>query len=364
MIKKAVILAAGRGERLDRPGTPKPLVDVGGQPIVVRLIRQLEKRGITDVALVIGYEGRKIKRIVSGHIDLKARLHFIENTAWEDGQLSSVLAADAFVDEPFVLAMADHVFDDQLLEPFLDPANQQEGITVLADGRIDQISAIESAVKIHTKGDRAELFGRSLGDFNGVDTGLFIADTALMTYGQQAVAAGHNELLEALNLAAKDGAVHTHYIEEGAWSDVDTPADLVHAEMRLRRQLRESRVPKDVVQFAAQAPEAYPFYTGSQQRTDMIVGRGFIANPTTIPLIPGQSTSSPIFVFTDDVVEELYGREFKAKLKRLGYDVTGIVLPEGEESKSLANYIYLVERVLSRGVDERSVFISLGGGVV
>ena len=43
MIDQAVIPAAGRGLRLDRPGTPKPLVDVGGQPMVVRLIRQLER---------------------------------------------------------------------------------------------------------------------------------------------------------------------------------------------------------------------------------------------------------------------------------------------------------------------------------
>jgi len=44
-MKQALILAAGRGARLDRPGTPKPLVDIGGQPIIIRLLKQLEAAG-------------------------------------------------------------------------------------------------------------------------------------------------------------------------------------------------------------------------------------------------------------------------------------------------------------------------------
>ena len=48
MIREAVIPAAGRGMRLDRPNMPKPLVDVGGQPMVVRLIRQLASIGVEN----------------------------------------------------------------------------------------------------------------------------------------------------------------------------------------------------------------------------------------------------------------------------------------------------------------------------
>lgn len=55
--KKAVILAAGFGSRL-RPLTdlrPKPLVEVGGTPILFNALRNLEAVGVEDVTIVVGY---------------------------------------------------------------------------------------------------------------------------------------------------------------------------------------------------------------------------------------------------------------------------------------------------------------------
>ena len=52
MITDAVILAAGRGARLDRPGTPKPLVDVDGESLIGRLMVQLEAAGVARIAVI------------------------------------------------------------------------------------------------------------------------------------------------------------------------------------------------------------------------------------------------------------------------------------------------------------------------
>nr|UNK06578.1 sugar phosphate nucleotidyltransferase [Psychrobacter sp. PraFG1] len=52
-ITQAMILAAGKGTRL-RPltlTTPKPLVEVGGQPLIVWHIKALKAAGITDIAI-------------------------------------------------------------------------------------------------------------------------------------------------------------------------------------------------------------------------------------------------------------------------------------------------------------------------
>lgn len=59
---KAVILAGGKGTRL-RPYTtvfPKPLMPVGGKPILEILIRQLRAQGFTEVTLTAGYLGELI----------------------------------------------------------------------------------------------------------------------------------------------------------------------------------------------------------------------------------------------------------------------------------------------------------------
>jgi 3-dehydroquinate synthase len=99
-------------------------------------------------------------------------------------------------------------------------------------------------------------------------------------------------------------------------------------------------------------------------KTRVALRRGLLEAPELVDLIPDSSASSPVFVFTDETVNRLHGERFLERLRRDGYDANVMILPDGEEAKTLSNYVYLVERVLSRGVDERSVFISLGGGVV
>ncbi len=60
---KAMILAAGRGERL-RPltdVTPKALIEVGGQPLIVHHLQNLAKSGINDIVINLAHLGDKIK---------------------------------------------------------------------------------------------------------------------------------------------------------------------------------------------------------------------------------------------------------------------------------------------------------------
>ena len=60
---KAVILAGGQGLRM-RPYTsilPKPLLPIGDLPIIEIILRRLEKAGVTDVVIAIGYLGNLIQ---------------------------------------------------------------------------------------------------------------------------------------------------------------------------------------------------------------------------------------------------------------------------------------------------------------
>jgi len=60
---KCAILAAGKGTRM-LPLTenkPKPLVEVGGRPFIYYILKNLERAGFDDVAMVIGHRGEMIK---------------------------------------------------------------------------------------------------------------------------------------------------------------------------------------------------------------------------------------------------------------------------------------------------------------
>src|SRR5512136_532606 len=61
---KVVILAGGLGTRLGAEGqlTPKPLVPIGGRPILWHIMKIYAHFGFTDFILCLGYKGEMIKR--------------------------------------------------------------------------------------------------------------------------------------------------------------------------------------------------------------------------------------------------------------------------------------------------------------
>ena len=65
-MKRAIILAAGKGERLvNGLSFPKPLKRVGGVPLIVHAIRNLEQAGVDEVVVIVGYMGDVLRRGLS-----------------------------------------------------------------------------------------------------------------------------------------------------------------------------------------------------------------------------------------------------------------------------------------------------------
>ena len=52
-----VIMAGGKGTRIASVNAevPKPMLQVGGKPVLVRQIEMLQKQGVTEIILVTGY---------------------------------------------------------------------------------------------------------------------------------------------------------------------------------------------------------------------------------------------------------------------------------------------------------------------
>ena len=56
-VKRAIIMAAGKGERLLplTNKTPKPLIEVNGRRMIETVIEALRENGISDIYIVVGY---------------------------------------------------------------------------------------------------------------------------------------------------------------------------------------------------------------------------------------------------------------------------------------------------------------------
>jgi len=85
---RAVILAAGRGRRLRQLGgdRPKCLVELAGQPLIVRQIAALRRGGVDEIAVVRGYRGEMIEF---------PGLSYFSNQRWAETNMVMSLAAAA-----------------------------------------------------------------------------------------------------------------------------------------------------------------------------------------------------------------------------------------------------------------------------
>ncbi|WP_340302376.1 sugar phosphate nucleotidyltransferase [Roseobacter sp. HKCCD7870] len=80
-IATALVMAGGFGKRLGERTkcTPKPLLQVGGRPILDRVISALEDSGVPSITLSVHYLSEQIYDFVSAR-DNRAHIHFVEET--------------------------------------------------------------------------------------------------------------------------------------------------------------------------------------------------------------------------------------------------------------------------------------------
>ncbi len=112
---KIIVPMAGRGSRL-RPHTltvPKPLVPVGGKPIVHRLVEDIADvcpDKITEIAFVIGDFGAEVEKeliAVAESLGAKGSIHYQREPL---GTAHAVLCAEEKLDGPVTVAFADTLF--------------------------------------------------------------------------------------------------------------------------------------------------------------------------------------------------------------------------------------------------------------
>ena len=225
---RAVILAAGLGSRLaDGSPVPKPLREVAGVPLIVRIIRALERGGIREIGIVIGYRGDELRKGLS-ESEHRAKLSFLPNDEYEKPNGTSLLKARAFVTGPTLLLMSDHLWSPQLLKSVASyPVAEGESVLGV-DYRIDACFDLDDATKVQVQGDRIVRIAKELDDYNALDTGFFLITPALI--GALDVVNGPEgcSLSQGVAALAKDGRMKAADVGDANWIDVDTPE--AHAE--------------------------------------------------------------------------------------------------------------------------------------
>jgi len=234
---KAVILAAGRGERLSplTDNLPKPLLPLRGRPILEHVISGIARAGIREFIIVIGYLGDFIRRRFSFMKDLGVNIRWILNPKYVLGNAYSLLCAERSLlkDEFFLLSMSDHLYEDSVIKKILNEFDGEPLISVDREPRYLLDVGEATKVKICEKGYVRDI-GKEIPIWNAVDMGLFILDKGLFEVirGVEALSLSLSHCLkrwiDSAPLKACDSTGRF-------WLDIDTLDDLEYAETMMER---------------------------------------------------------------------------------------------------------------------------------
>ncbi len=228
---RVAILAAGDGGRL-RPytdGRPKALAPVAGIPLIAYVLRAVADAGVSEVLLVVGYEGDQVKRWVGDGARYGLRVSYAENEAFTLGNARSLWVASRAWDPPFAVVMGDHLMEPGALRRFLGAVGPFPAIAV--DGS-DLGDDDGEATRVLVEDGRVVRIGKRIEPWNAVDMGIFWVTETIPPLLQRGLRDG--EAAAVLQALADAGELRAVDLGSPRWLDVDTPGDLARAEALAR----------------------------------------------------------------------------------------------------------------------------------
>ena len=243
---KVLILAGGFGTRLaeETSVVPKPMVEIGGKPIIWHIMKHYSHYGFNEFVILLGYKGYVIKEYFSNYflhhsdviIDLeKNSMEILQNASepWRvtlvDTGLSTqtggriLRAKDIVGDEPFMLTYGDGVSDVDINSLLAFHALHKQIVTMTSvqpEGRFGSIDAGDDG-KINTFVEKPP------GDGAWINAGFFVCQPEIFNYLHD----GDNTIFEhdALESLVAKGEIYS-YRHRGFWKCMDTIRDKTQLE--------------------------------------------------------------------------------------------------------------------------------------
>ncbi len=230
--KLALILAAGNGSRLVTvaSGMPKPLVELHGRPLLEHVLLGARDAGIERFVVVAGFRADAVRSWLAHQHFYGTQIEIIENPDYKTKANGvSVLKARDLIAEPFLLLMADHIFEPETAAALLQQRLEPDTAILAVDRKLDRIFDMDDATKVLSNGKYILEIGKQLPRYDAVDTGMFLCTPAVFSSLERAQHNGDCSLSDGMRLMAEHGKFRAFDIGDGSWQDVDTPEALAHA---------------------------------------------------------------------------------------------------------------------------------------
>ncbi len=238
---KVLLLAGGLGTRLSEETDvrPKPMVEIGGKPILWHIMKIYSEYGFNEFVVLLGYKGYYIKEYFANYflhqsdvtIDMKNNnMEILNNSSepWKvtliDTGLNSMTggrikrAQKLVGNEPFMLTYGDGVADINIEELVKFHKKHGKYMTMTSSQPDGRFGALDISEDNRVK----EFKEKPKGDGSWINAGYFVCEPEVFDY----ITEGDSTVFEQkpLQNLANDGEIYT-YKHEGFWMPMDTLRD-------------------------------------------------------------------------------------------------------------------------------------------
>jgi choline kinase len=234
-VSRAVILAAGNGDRFHNPTHDSKLLEpLLGKPILLRTLEAAYDAGVRAATIVVGYQADRVRQTAERGAPSGMHLTFAHNPEWRlENGVSALTARASAGGDRFALLMGDHVFEPPVLQRMLCTAVEPDISLLAVDARPVTAAQADEATKVRRHGSRIVAIGKDLIEYDALDTGVFVFAPVLFDALEQARALGDTTLSGGVRQLAARGLMHAMEIGDATWCDIDTLSDLAAAESAL-----------------------------------------------------------------------------------------------------------------------------------
>ncbi len=237
---RAVILAGGQGTRLaeETETRPKPMVDIGGRPILWHIMKHYARHGVTEFVIALGYRADDIKRFFVDYLSLNGDMtvelgnravqrHEPERDAWTVHLVDTGLDTNTggrvgrlrrwLSDEPFFLTYGDGVSD-------VDLGRLVE--THRSSGKLVTVTAVRppsrfGGLSLESGGSAQFIEKPQIGE-GWINGGFMLVEPKVLDYIPCDETSFESDVLERISSEGRLGA----YCHEGFWQSMDTLRDV------------------------------------------------------------------------------------------------------------------------------------------
>jgi glucose-1-phosphate cytidylyltransferase len=241
---KVVILAGGLGTRISEESylKPKPMIEIGGRPIIWHIMKIYSAFGATDFIVCLGYKGYMLKEYFANYFlhmsdvtfDLsKNKMEVHQNTA-EPWRVTLVETGDATMTGGRLGRVREYLGNEDFCFTYGDGVSNVD-IKALIDfhrkaGRLATLTAVQPPGRygsLNFEGSKIVSFEeKPKGDGGWINGGFFVLSPKVLDYISGDDTIWERKPLEQL---AKDGQLGA-YFHKGFWQPMDTLRDKTHLE--------------------------------------------------------------------------------------------------------------------------------------